>query len=96
MIAQALPDAGASLLERLRRTEGVQDVELSGTRVTLAGDRRMIAHVGAALVSWGPVPPDLGVHVPDLEDALLRLLENDQTAATPSIPAQAELIGGRR
>jgi len=95
-----LPEAGTppgtSLLERLRRTEGVQDVELTGTRVTLAGDRRMIAYVGAALVSWGPVPPDLGVHVPDLEDALLRLLENDQSAATPVIPAQAELIGGRQ
>jgi ABC-2 type transport system ATP-binding protein len=90
-----LPEAGTSLLEQLRRTEGVQDVELSGTRVTLAGDRRMIAHVGAALVSWGPVPPDFGVHVPDLEDALLRLLEDDQAAATPVTPAQAELIGGR-
>jgi hypothetical protein len=71
----SLPEAGASLLEQLRRTEGVQAVELTGTRVTLAGDRRMIAYVGAALVSWGPVPPDLSVHVPDLEDALLRLLE---------------------
>jgi ABC-2 type transport system ATP-binding protein len=92
----SLPEAGASLLEQLRRTEGVQDVELTGTQVTLAGDRRMIAYVGAALVRWGPVPPDLGVHVPDLEDALLRLLENDQAAAMPVIPAQAELIGGRQ
>jgi ABC-2 type transport system ATP-binding protein len=92
----SLPEAGASLLEQLRWTEGVQDVELTGTQVTLAGDRRMIAYVGAALVSWGPVPPDLGVHVPDLEDALLRLLENDQAAAMPVIPAQAELIGGRQ
>jgi hypothetical protein len=34
--------------------------------------------------------------VPDLEDALLLLLENDQAAAMPLIPAQAELIGGRQ
>src|ERR1700734_2229457 len=77
----SLPEAGASLLEQLRRTEGVQAGELTGTRGTLAGARRMIAYVGAALVSWGPVPPDLSVHVPDLEDALLRLLENEQAAA---------------
>jgi ABC-2 type transport system ATP-binding protein len=80
-----LPEAGASRLEQLRRIDGVQDLALSGTRVTLTGDRGMIAYVGAALVGWGPVPADLGVHVPDLEDALLRLLENDQ----------AELAGGR-
>jgi ABC-2 type transport system ATP-binding protein len=86
-----LPEAAASLLEQLRRTEGVHGVELAGTQVTLAGDRRMIAHVGAVLVGWGPVPPDLGVHVPDLEDALLRLLENDQGAT----PALAALVGGR-
>jgi ABC-2 type transport system ATP-binding protein len=91
-----LPEAGTSLLEQLRRINGVQDVELSGSRVTMVGDRCMIAHVGAALVGWGPVPQDLGVHVPDLEDALLRLLENDQAPGTAAIPAQPELVGGRR
>jgi hypothetical protein len=69
----------------------VHGVELAGARVTLAGDRRMIAHVGATLVRWGPVPQDLGVHMPDLEDALLRMLENDQATT----PAPHELVGGR-
>jgi hypothetical protein len=70
-------------------------VERAGTRVTVRGSRPVIAHVGAALVQWGPVPADLSVHVPSLEDALLGLLAGaagDQTANRK----QAELVGGRQ
>ncbi len=65
---------------------GVREVLDSGGRVTVSGDRRAIAHVGAWLVANGPVPADLGVDVPDLESALLALLDG---AATP------DLIGAR-
>ena len=65
------------LTDELRRLEGVWDVERSGRRITLHGDRRIIAHVGATLVRWGPVPDDLSVEIPDLEDALLDLLEGE-------------------
>jgi hypothetical protein len=41
------------------------------------------------------VPDDLSVHVPNLGDALLSLLE-PQPAAEAPVPARSELIGGRR
>lgn len=91
----SLPDPPAPLLEEIRRLAGVRDVELTGPRITVHGDRRIIAHVGAALVRWGPVPEDLGVHVPDLEDALLGLLEREPAAGMP-VPTADELVGGRR
>lgn len=76
--ATGLPAASlvgtAILLERLRRTPGVDEVIEQGGQVTIRGDRTAIAHVGAALVSTGRVPPDLSVQVPSLEDALLDLL----------------------
>src|SRR3954451_17392680 len=72
----------AGLLDRLRRLPGVQRVELVGDRVLVHGDRPSIARVGAELVHGGEVPPDLDVVLPDLEAALLHLL--DETAiATP-------------
>ena len=43
---------------------------------TVRGERQAIAHVGAWLVARGPVPPDLRVDVPDLESALLALLDD--------------------
>lgn len=91
----SLPNPPAPLLEEIRRLDGVQEVELAGARITVHGDRRIIAHVGAALVRWGPVPEDLGVHVPDLQDALLRLLEREP-AVGGAIPAGNELVGGRQ
>jgi ABC-2 type transport system ATP-binding protein len=91
----SLPDPPASLLEEIRQLDGVQDVGLTGARITVHGDRRIIAYVGAALVRWGSVPEDLGVHVPDLEDALLGLLEHEPAAGMP-VPAEDELVGGRR
>lgn len=53
---------------------GVRDVRRAGGTVELHGDRRMVAHVGAALVRAGRVPPDLAVLMPDLEAALVTLL----------------------
>jgi hypothetical protein len=40
----------------------------------------MIAYVGAALVEAGEVPADLRVEIPDLEAALLGLLDGDAYA----------------
>jgi ABC-2 type transport system ATP-binding protein len=91
----SLPDPRAPLLDEIRQLDGVRDVELAGARITVHGDRRIIAHVGAALVRWGSVPEDLGVHVPDLEDALLRLLEREPAVGAP-IPIENELVGGRQ
>ena len=83
------PSLATPLLTDLRAVEGVTAVECSGGRVAVHGDRRSIAHVGAALVRWGWVPGDLSVHIPDLEDALLGLLDRK-----PELDPQ--LVGGRR
>jgi ABC-2 type transport system ATP-binding protein len=69
------PQAPELLLDELRRVNGVSRVEQTGHRVTVHGDRRIIAHVGADLVRRGCVPDDLTVEVPDLEAALLELLD---------------------
>lgn len=63
----------------LRSICGVRSVGLSGDRVELRGDRRMLAHVGAHLVDASrsrgrPVPADLHVDEPSLEDAVLELI----------------------
>jgi ABC-2 type transport system ATP-binding protein len=65
--------------DELRSICGVRAVSLSGGRVELRGDRRMVAHVGAHLVETSkargtPVPADLRVDEPSLEDALLELI----------------------
>jgi ABC-2 type transport system ATP-binding protein len=90
----SLPDPPAALLEEIRRLDGVREVELTGTRIMVHGDRRIIAHVGATLVRWGSVPEDLGVHVPDLEEALLGLFEHG-AALGARIPVEKELAGGK-
>jgi ABC-2 type transport system ATP-binding protein len=58
---------------------GVRSVGLSGARVELRGDRRMLTYVGAHLVETSrtrgtPVPTDLHVDEPALEDAVLALI----------------------
>ncbi len=88
----SMPDPPAPLLDLLRRLDGVLTVERAGAQVTVRGHRRVIAYVGAALVRWEPVPADLSVHVPSLEDALLSLLNGEPA----SLPAGKELVGGRR
>src|SRR5687768_3536967 len=82
--------ADVPLMEDLRRLDGVHSVQRVGDRIEVHGDRQVIAHVGAALVRRGPVPDDLTVETPDLEDALVALLDSD------SVPADLELIGAGR
>jgi ABC-2 type transport system ATP-binding protein len=91
----SLPDRPTPLLDEIGQLDGVAEVEQSGAQVTVRGDRRIIAHVGAILVRWACVPDDLSVHVPDLEDALLGLL-GGEPAAGATAPAGNELVGGRR
>jgi ABC-2 type transport system ATP-binding protein len=89
------PGQPAALLEEIGRLDGVRAVRQSGARVTVDGDRRMIAYVGAALVRHGSVPEDLAVHVPDLNDAMLSLLEPGPAGGQHN-PEPDELVGGRR
>jgi len=94
------PDPPAELLDLLRRLDGVREVSRAGDLITVRGHRRIIAYVGAALVRWEPVPADLSVYVPSLEDALLGLLNGDQPEHDDQPehgrPVTSELIGGRR
>ena len=88
----------AAFLEHLDRVEGLRSVRRIGDRVEVHGDRRVIAHVGAALVARGPVPDDLSVEMPDLEDALVTLLDGDAGhggSGGTDRPA-ADLIGAAR
>src|SRR5262249_26285121 len=99
VIRFSLPDPPAPLLDQVRRLDGVQEVSRAGSRITVRGHRRIIAYVGAALVRWEPVPADLSVHVPSLEDALLGLLDGDQRDQhfqATTAAEDGELIGGRR
>ena len=74
VIRFSLPDPPAGLLDQIRRLDGVCSVERDGPRVTVRGDRRIAAHVGAALVRWECVPADMSVQVPSLEDATIELI----------------------
>ena len=72
----SLPDPPAALLDQVRRLDGrAHRGPGRGRGSRCAAHRRIIAYVGAALVRCGAVPADLSVHVPDLEDALLGLLD---------------------
>ena len=69
----------ASNLQALNRLPGVTGVTRDRADVVIRGSRDAIAHVGAWLVGTGrPVPTDLRVDIPDLEAALLHLLDNDR------------------
>ena len=72
------PASAAPILDGLRSLDGVREVERDGERVSVHGNRRIIAHVGAELVRRGSVPDDLTVEVPDLEAALLGLLGDER------------------
>ncbi len=70
----------ADTLQALNRLPGVTGITRDPTDVVVRGSREVIAHVGAWLVGTGrPVPADLRVEIPDLEAALLTLLDDDQT-----------------
>jgi ABC-2 type transport system ATP-binding protein len=72
--------ASVLLIEEIRGLPGVAEVERDAGLVTVWGDRTAIAHVGAALVRAGEVPADLRVEIPDLEEALVELLETADAA----------------
>lgn len=81
------------LVRALRSVSGVHDVGLDpGGQVAVRGDRSSIAHVGAWLVSRGAIPADLRVDVPDLEAALLTLLDGREEPA----PTASDLTGALR
>jgi ABC-2 type transport system ATP-binding protein len=70
-------NATADALQSLNRLPGVSGVTRERGQVAIRGDRTAIAHVGAWLVGTGrSVPADLRVDVPDLESALLTLLDS--------------------
>lgn len=66
------PDAGWP--EGLRAIDGVREVRRSTAGVEVHGDRHMVAYVCADMVRRGHVPDDLSIAMPDLEDALVALL----------------------
>jgi ABC-2 type transport system ATP-binding protein len=70
----------AGLPDALRRLPGVHAVTIDAGRVLIHGERPAIAHVGAELVRRDAVPVDLSVELPDLEAALLHLLDADADA----------------
>jgi len=83
--------------ETLAGLPGVNSVRVQGGKTTVTGDRAAIAEIGAALLHAGPVPADLSVRVPRLEDALVGLL--DAAAGIPDSEPRRnddELIGATR
>jgi ABC-2 type transport system ATP-binding protein len=71
----------ADTLVSLNRLPGVTGVTRERGDVVVRGTREAIAQVGAWLVGTGrPVPADLRVDIPDLEAALLTLLDNDHSS----------------
>jgi ABC-2 type transport system ATP-binding protein len=72
-------NATAAALQELNRLPGVHLVTREHGQLVVRGERAVIAHVGAWLVSRPePIPADLRVDVPDLESALLALLDQSQ------------------
>jgi ABC-2 type transport system ATP-binding protein len=83
------------LVTDLQRVPGVRGVDISAGQVSVHGDRASIAHVCAWLVARGPVPPDLRVEVPDLETALLALLDAGSDVPV-AVDSTHDLIGASR
>jgi ABC-2 type transport system ATP-binding protein len=74
----------ADILQALNRLPGVHGVSHEHDQVAIRGGRDVIAHVGAWLVQRDvPIPADLRVDIPDLETALLTLLDQPETTTTP-------------
>src|SRR5262249_55312392 len=96
VIRFSMPDPPAPLLDQVRRLDGVQRVSRDGAWISVRVHRLILSYVGAALVRWEPVPADLSVYQPSLEDALLGLLNDDQRDRSATAPGHSELIGGRR
>lgn len=86
-------DEAARFVRDLLGLPGVRTAHAIGARIEIEGSRESIAHVGAALVRRGSVPRDLHVDLPDLEAALLHLLDAPRTTSPESAPV---LIGASR
>jgi ABC-2 type transport system ATP-binding protein len=72
----------AQVLQELERLTGAHDAVQENGRIVVRGSRDVIAHVGAWLVARPePIPGDLHVDVPDLEEALLTLLDQPAHAS---------------
>ena len=71
--------------------QGVQEVSYTDGRFTVHGERQIIARVGAELVRRDRIPDDLTVEIPNLESALLGLLDGPPPASVPTV-----LIGASR
>jgi ABC-2 type transport system ATP-binding protein len=90
---------GGLPVEVLAGLPNVHGVRMQAGKAILTGQRAAIAEVGALLLQAGPVPADLSVRVPRLEDALVDLLE---AAAGPGYSEpqprgpERELIGATR
>lgn len=82
----------SGLVDELRTSllgiPGIRDVVVDGhtaaARFAVHGDRRVIAYVGTELVRRGFIPTDLRVEVPNLESALLDLLESTDKSTDKS------------
>lgn len=79
------------LLTELRRLPGVRTAGATAGRVDVRGDRQSIAYVGAELVRRGTVPTDLDVELPDLEAALLHLLDTSADTAETTETGRTDL-----
>ena len=66
-----------AMMSYLRSLPAVRTVSGTGGTLSVQGDRQVIAHVGAALVSRGHIPADLTVVIPNLETAMLGLLTSE-------------------
>ena len=90
---------GGLLPEALAGLPNVSGVRVQAGKAMVTGHRAAIADVGALLVQAGPVPADLSVRVPRLEDALVDLLEAAADAGDGeprSRRPEQELIGATR
>jgi ABC-2 type transport system ATP-binding protein len=85
--------------EALAGLPNVDSVRVQAGKATVTGHRAAIAEIGALLVQAGPVPADLSVRVPRLEDALVDLLEAAAGAGDGEPRArrpEQELMGATR
>jgi ABC-2 type transport system ATP-binding protein len=74
---------------------GVDGVERHGERIRVVGTNQLIAPVCAAVLGDDQLgPPDLRVHHPDLEDALIALISDPSTDGHGSEAASARTLEG--
>jgi ABC-2 type transport system ATP-binding protein len=88
--------AAEELRATLLAAPGVHYIAVEAAQFTVHGERQVIAQVGAELVRRNIIPADLRVELPNLETALIELLEADKTPARPVPQPTAELIGADR